>query len=395
VKSAPRLTRPFRPLDWLIAMRYPILICWAAGWFELRYITKPKGLDDWLWFEFGARTLIHLNSHFASGGLQLYAHYPVVQIGPPPLAVVAALQWLSPAAVAQVTGVLMALAGVICVRSAETVARTLVAPEHARRIKLAVLNAGLVAISVWAWDVARWQHLDDVMAVTFCLAAMALIARGRLWWLAAILVGLAIASKPWALVMAPVLMALPREHRARAALVTMASTAIPWLPFIVSDHSTISALSGFRFAVAKQSAVHTLGMPLGYAPHWARPLQLLGGFAIASVVVRRGRWEALPIAALGLRVVTDPQSWAYYGLGPLMGAMLLDVTAARRVPVWTTMTAVVEFGVRAYLPGWTGPVQLVWFAAVLIAVLRNGRAVNDERSPTEGVADPALEAVTV
>jgi hypothetical protein len=371
----------------LVAWRYPILLGWALLWFEVKYSTETRGLNDWLWFEFGARTLIHLNSHYATGSLALYAHYPVVQIGPPPLALVAGLQWLSPATVSLVFGLLMAFAGVLCVRFAEIVGGAMVAPEHARRVKVAALDAGLVGIAFWAWDVAWWQHLDDVMAVTLILGAMATIARGRWWWLAGVMVGLAIATKPWALVTAPVLVGLPREQRSRATLVALAAAAAPWLPFIAADHATVSALAGFHFTVDPKSVVHLLGMSLGVAPSWARPLQLLGGFALAFVVSRRGRWEAVPILALGFRVVSDPQSWAYYGIGPLMGAVFLDVTAARRMPTWTTATALVEFGVRAVVPGWTGQAQLVWFAVVMVAVLRKRGAWRE--APRSSVTDDA------
>ena len=73
--------------------RYPLLALWWFPWFLLA-TRRPGGLSDWLYFEFGARTLIHYNSHYGGGALSLYANHPVIQIGPPPLLVVAAVQWL-------------------------------------------------------------------------------------------------------------------------------------------------------------------------------------------------------------------------------------------------------------------------------------------------------------
>jgi hypothetical protein len=379
--------------------RYALLSSWAVGWFFLRYETESRGLSDWLWFEFGARTIVHLNGHYATGGLQLYAHYPVIQVGPPPLVLVAALQWLPPTVVVVVMGIAMALAGVLCIRIIETVARSVGTGSAADAshdvVGTVVLLAGLVATACWAWNVAYWMHLDDVMAITLSLAAMAAISRSRPWWLGTLLIGLAVASKPWAIVMTPILFGLPREQRAKSFLVMLAALAAPWLPFVLGDQHTVGALAGFRFTVDPRAAVHALGVPLGTAPHWSRPLQLLGGTAVAAWAVRRGRWAAVPLLALGFRVVSDPQSWSYYGLGPLMGAVLWDAARVQRhgagettpwwreLPVWTVSTAVVEFGVRAVAPHWAGWAQLAWFGCVVASVLLS----RPTDAPTHSLAD--------
>ncbi len=116
------------------------------------------GLSDWLNFEFAARTLIHYNAHYASGALQLYANHPFIQIGPPPLALVAAVQWLPEHnAVGVGFGALMALAGVWAVRSAETTVRALLPDRPARQAATMALVAGVLAhgdLVVRVWHLA-------------------------------------------------------------------------------------------------------------------------------------------------------------------------------------------------------------------------------------------------
>jgi hypothetical protein len=357
--------------------RYVVLAAWGTGWFVAAYLSRHKGLSDWLTFEFGARTLIHLNSHYDTGALGLYAHYPFIQIGPPSLMLVGALQWLSPTAVELICASLMALGGLWCLRCIELAANAHLAPGRRHAVQVLLLQAGLVVLPIWAWDSARWQHLDDVMAVTATMTAMALVATGRCWWLAAVMIGLAVAAKPWALATAPCLLGLPREDRAKASLLAMVVAGACWGPFVFSDSQTVSALGNFRFAVDVGSTPHFLGMALGNAPRWVRPLQFVGGFLVAAVAVRQRRWIAVPLIGFAFRVVIDPQTWMYYGIGPLIAAALWDCAEQRKWPIWTALTALVEYAVPSIVPSWAGPVRLVWFIAIVVMVLRPNLAVVD------------------
>ena len=160
--------------------------CWQHGWSRgscWPATTASDGLSDWLYFEFGARTLIHYNSHYGGGALSLYANHPVIQIGPPPLLVVAAVQWLphDPSSVG--LAALMALVGLWALRCAEVTARELLPVGRARTVTLRALWAGVPALAMWSYEAAQWRHFDDVMAITFTLWAASLIARRRMWWL--------------------------------------------------------------------------------------------------------------------------------------------------------------------------------------------------------------------
>jgi hypothetical protein len=366
----------------VVRFRYPVLAAWAAGWFAVAYDTRLKALNDWLTFEFGARTIVHLNSHYNSGALSLYAHYPFIQIGPPPLILVGALQWLRPTAVSLIFASLMALAGIWCLRCVELTASAYLTAERRHSMQVLVLRTGLLVAPIWAWESARWQHLDDIMAITATMTTMAVIATGRRWWLAAVLIGLAIASKPWALATAPCLLGLPREDRARASLLAIIVAGACWGPFVLGDSQTVSALGNFRFSVDAGSTPHFLGMALGNAPRWIRPVQFVGGFLVAVAAVRQRRWLAVPLIGFAFRVVIDPQMWMYYGMGPMIAAALWDCAGRRKWPIWTVLTVLVEYAVPNIAPSWSGPVRLVWFLAILVAVLRPNRAVaGDETRP--------------
>jgi hypothetical protein len=379
----------------LLRSRYVLLVAWTTAWFFAAYESRPKGhLTDWLTFEFGARTLVHLNSHYDTGALSLYAHYPFMQIGPPALVIVGALQWLRPATVQFLMAIVMALSGVWCLRCSEQIVGRHVSVERRRRLHTIALRAGLVLLPMWAWEAARWEHLDDVISITAILTAMAIITSGKRWWLAAILVGLAVASKPWAIAAAPVLMGMRREDRGRASLVAILTAAGCWGPFVVADSQTISALGNFQYTVDAGSTAHFLGMALGNAPRWVRPVQFIGGFLIGMGAVRQGRWVAVPLIAFAFRVVIDPQMWLYYGMGPLVAAALWDCADDRKWPIWTGVTAVVEFGVPSVEPSWSGPVRLAWFLAIAFVVLRPNRDTDQYAAlatvAPDAVPEPAL-----
>jgi hypothetical protein len=376
-----------------VRYRYALLVVWSVPWFVLATQHRAAGLNDWLSFEFGARTLIHYNAHYSGGALHLYANNPFIQIGPPPLVVVAAIQWLPHNASSIGLAALMALAGVWALRCVETTARALQPAARASGIAVTALWAGGVAMAVWSYEAAQWRHLDDVMAICFLLAATSLVARQRYWWLAGALVGLGVAAKPWALVLAPVLLGLSRARRPKAALVALGAAAGCWAPFVLGGPGTLAALGGFRLRVSAASTIRLLGVHSTLAPTWVRPVQMVGGFVLMAVLARRGQWVAVPFAGLAFRVVTDPQVWPYYGLGPLIAAVLWDSLHERRWPVWTTATLAVEYAIPLVAPGSAAAVRLVWALAVLVscAVYRGARPSAVEPEQAVSGAMPTLQ----
>jgi hypothetical protein len=361
--------------------RYPLLLLWSVPWFVLGNSHRVHGLNDWLNFEFAARTLIHYNAHYGGGALHLYANNPFIQIGPPPLVLVAAVQWLPHNAVGVGFGLIMAMAGVWGVRCAETTVRALVPERPRRHTATMTLAAGALATATWSYQMGLTRHLDDAMAICFLLAATSLVARQRWWLLAGVLVGLGVSAKPWALILAPILLGMPRTDRPKAALAALVTAAACWAPFVLGGPGTLQALGGYRLVVNNASTLHLLGVNSLMAPAWLRPVQLAGGFILMTILARRSHWVAIPFAGLAFRVVIEPQTWLYYGLGPLMAAVLWDILQERRWPAWTVATVVVEFAVPTVVPGSASLIRLVWAVAVISSCAIYGRSRRGTAAP--------------
>ncbi len=329
-----------------VRWRYVVL----AGWMVAVLLVRGRTVGDWSFFVQGADRLL---GHGGSP-LHLYADAPQTQIGP--AALVAALpltrlpggRWLARCLI-----VGLALAGV---RAAELLAQRLRPARDARRW---ALLGGLASLPMWAF-VAASVHLDDAMALSATAAAMVAVARGRTRT-AALLLGTAVAAKPWALAAAPLLLALP-HRRVRALAWSGGVVAIWWLPFLVAAPRTVSALASFRLHVGMASSLRTLGLTAGtLAPGWVRPAQLALSAAVALVVVRAGRWWAVPLVAFAVRLLLDPGSAAYYGAGVTTGALVFDLASGARVP-WLTVGAFTGL----YLPSWFNA-TLGWGAAAGVA----------------------------
>jgi hypothetical protein len=157
-------------------------------------------------------------------------------------------------------------------------------------------------------------------------------------------------------------------------LLALGSIAGWYAPFVLADHSTVSALSSYRLYIDPRSSLHAVGEHSILAPTWLRNVQIGLALVVGFVLAGRGRWLYIPLAAFSIRVVLDPQIWPYYGLGPLIGALVLDVAGRSRLPLWTAVTAVVEFFVPWAWPGSGGVVRIVWFVAVIMTVLASERA---------------------
>lgn len=189
---------------------------------------------------------------------------------------------------------------------------------------------------------------------------------------AGVVLGLALATKQWALVaIAPTLLAVPRTAHVRVAGVAIAVAVLCTLPAIAADPSgffnvnrqaaatgRIVGRTNVWFLLAKPRVLHLHNLPAGLPteftvyqiPEWvnkaSHPLIVLIPILLAFLVTRRGREfvrsQALALLALVflLRCVLDPVDNAYYHL-PLLLALLAweAVTRPRRLPVVTLLTA--------------------------------------------------------
>ncbi len=216
----------------------------------------------------------------------------------------------------------------------------------------------------------KWGHPEDLLGAALCIAAVLCALRDRPIW-AAVLLGLAVPNKEWAiLAVGPVLMALPRA-RLRTLLLSGCVAATVMAPFILS---TLTAASGGFVGQAQAVGTSTgsifhpwqIWWFLGSTPH-AVPGHLfimnparvyrvapawLGGIGHTLVIalmppltgllalVRRHRAapalrDALLLLALLLllRCMLDPWDISYYSVPFLLALLAWEVGTSERAPV--------------------------------------------------------------
>ena len=228
-------------------------------------------------------------------------------------------------------------------------------------VLLAVANPASVAA-------VRFGHPEESLAAALCVLAVLLARRDRTV-AATVALGLAIATKQWAVVaIVPTLLATP--SRSRLLLLGLAGgiAAALTIPVVLVDPATFSQVSHsiassgssvtrstWWFFASKPDAVeirHLAGEPSTFtmyrSPAWltglAHPLIVGLGIPLGLLVLwRRGsrsRDAALPLLALLflLRCTLDPIDNSYYHLPLLLALLAWETTATdRTVPVVTLL----------------------------------------------------------
>lgn len=209
---------------------------------------------------------------------------------------------------------------------------------------------GCVVLMFWWSFLKACGHLDDAMVLTIAAVAFLLIVRNQRF-AAALLIGIALAVKPWAIFLLPLTMdrADWRSRRGTYPLVSVATGALIWAPFIIADRGT---LDGFRPTVrlAPDSVLRLFGFDGTDLSSTLRMSQLLIALIITTVAVLRGKFGSALLGGFAVRLATDPATWSYYTPGFILGAVAWDLFDSRsRVP-WATL-------VSSYLlaPPWVVP----------------------------------------
>jgi hypothetical protein len=230
----------------------------------------------------------------------------------------------------------------------------------ARGTLLAIFVANPVAL--YALEIG---HAEEILAGALALAAVLVACSGRAMW-AGLLVGLAIATKSWALVaLAPVIFTLP-HGRWRALLIAAVSASLFLAPFVIAQHLNGTAGAGVAIngtgiifqpqqlwwflgnATAVVRNTHGVVM-VGYraAPHFvsviAHPLIILVSVPLTLLwsLRRRGR-SSEPLALLTLllllRCILDPWNNYYYAI-PFIFALATWEVSHRRDPPLLALAA--------------------------------------------------------
>ncbi|MDX6671514.1 MAG: hypothetical protein QOI91_1877 [Solirubrobacteraceae bacterium] len=254
----------------------------------------------------------------------------------------------------------------------------------ARRLALLVCVANPVTLLA-----LQVGHPEELLGGALCVGAVLAASRDRAA-LSGLLLGLAVANKPWAvLAVAPVALVLPRRHL-RAALVAAGTAGAVLAPMLLSIP-----------AGTVEGATHTSGIfqpwqvwwPLGdtgqvvqglqgakpdgwrAAPVWLSPLSrpiILGAGALlfaawAYAGRRRPRMpDALLALALAflLRCLLDPWNTGYYALPFLLALVAWEVHARRGLPLLSAAATLAVWTTFDLLPRWLTPdVQAVSYLA--------------------------------
>jgi len=287
-------------------------------------------LSDWDFFA-GISKLL-----FGSEGLQVYGNHVKIQSGPLSLIVirVLSLSWLDHIVVRTIAFGAIELVAISWVRRTRTLSGL-----DQRGLDTCLVIGALVT-AFWWTQLKIYGHIDDALVIMIFTACLYLVIAGRRVS-PAILVGLAIAVKPWAVFLLPLTM--DRDARGvrkfRWPMVSAAVAGVCWAPFILATSRT---LDGMRpvVKVARDSVVHLVGFDDQSIPSWVRLVQFISAILVATVAVWRGRYAGVLFAGIGVRLVTDPATWDYYTAGFIFGALVWDLCATnRRVPVFTLLTA--------------------------------------------------------
>lgn len=326
----------------------------------------------WHWFHDAARLLVGDPAVEGAGGLSLYVDRADFQFGP--VAVVAAVpftvfgrtggQWLA-AVAASALGVLAAYALAAAARRVRPDALAADRPG-------ALLVGAALLIVTWGSVAVLTTHLDD--AIALCATALAVWAlTERRPGAATLLLALAAAVKPWAVVFVPLLLVVDDRRRFVRPAVAAGLAVATWVPFVLAAPETLDVRSHDIFNQTT-SALRAIGVTAETTPGWVRPVQLLGGMAVVGLLVLVGRWPAALMTGVALRLLLDPGANRYYTVGLVLAVLVFEwVDHPRRLP-WLALgtAALLEASQIWALPdalgGW---LRLTAVAAVVAAAARS------------------------
>ncbi|MBR7830642.1 hypothetical protein KDK95_30350 [Actinospica sp. MGRD01-02] len=317
--------------------RLAILAVWSGVW--ALYFSVTGGFS-WHYFVQGSTLLFHgAQPGQPAGGLDLYANYPQLQIGPVTFALAEVLRQLGGGAGVHAAEAFMTVLGLLVLYCLERIAEAM-RPEltRTRRLDRTMLFGGGIFMIGWTDLSVGIGHLDDVLALTLVtLAVWALTA--NIPTLAGLCLGLSVDSKPWALVFLALILTVPAFMRTHVAVWTGATVLVAWLPFVIADPHMLTAASAFTIPNEPSSSLRALGVADAGTPKWDRMAQIGLGCFLGGIAVWRRRWPAIILLGVGARIVLDPGVYAYYTSGVLLGALMWDTLGLRKPwPMWTIIT---------------------------------------------------------
>jgi hypothetical protein len=226
-------------------------------------------------------------------------------------------------------------------------------------------------------------HPEELLVAVMCVFAIVL-AQAKRPLLAALLLGVAVGAKPWALLAVPVLILLAEGCRWRVLLVTGAAAALVVAPFALADAGKVSATAEGSARTADIFQPWQLwwflgdhgdvvrgidgtakegyrSSPGGWLSAIARPLILLMAPLLTLAFWRRRRLVRLEdvLALLALiffaRALLDPWNVIYYALPGVFALVAWEGVVRRRAPVVSLVVSVLTWASFWTLPDHLSP----------------------------------------
>jgi hypothetical protein len=356
------------------AARYRFLLFFAlAVLLTFASSRELTGDTDWQFFSWGSDLLFGHHESFVRsseqfpadlpGGLHIYANYPFLQIGPPPLLIARVLQ-IGPNSGLFLAGAVTQALGLLFVLSIDRAVSSPSSPAG----RASALVAGAAVTAAWG-SLTHFRHLDDAM--TLCATALAVwaLTRGKYGWGGALL-GVAAASKPWGVVVVALALAAPtRRTRAVAAAAAALVIALFWGPFMLADVRT-RHLADVSLYISSDSALYALGVRQINNGHNLRLIQLFIGLALAALLVLLRAWPLAPLAAFSWRLLLEPSAYAYYTTAVVAAALLADYGLVRtRVPFLTSIAMIGWIVTTSTPDGAAGVIRAIEYAGLTAACL--------------------------
>src|SRR5690349_3717297 len=141
-------------------------------------IVEGRYSTSWHFFSDAAHWLLEPSRHGDAGGLDVFASHPEFQFGP--LAVLVATPFaFIPGIGAAAAAAFSLFLGATCINRTDVVVRRLRPDVDPVRYGWALLVGGTTFLVVWTDIAVRTTHLDDALALTAAVGAMAAVTRDR------------------------------------------------------------------------------------------------------------------------------------------------------------------------------------------------------------------------
>jgi glycosyl transferase family 87 len=290
------------------------------------------------------------------------------------------------------------LGSIPCVAAAGVLGLAVARWMERRGVSLGACVATIVfcMVNPLTWEAVRLGHPEEVLGAALCVGAVLAALRGHAGR-AGVLLGLALATKQWALIAAlPMLAALP-ARRLRGALVAAAVAAALTLPLVAGnaggfeDATRQAAWGGERvhpwnavwpvaaaedrvISIGDEERVVTVRVLPTWLAHLMHPLIVLIAAPLTAawwLSRRRTPDDALALLALLflMRSLLDPVNNAYYHVPFLLSLVAWEGLVRRGPPVVSMLCSVAVY-YSIYKAGWTEDIALrnaIYLAATLPA----------------------------